>query len=304
MGRPFRFGVQTGPFADREALASHARKVEDLGYAELFSYDHVGDVDPFLPLVVAAEATSSLRLGPLVVNNELHHPALLARTAASFDVLTGGRLVLGMGTGYMRSEHDATGIELRPPGARVDRFAESVEVVRRLLDTGSCTFAGEHVRVDLADLGVRPVQPSVPLLVGGHGRRMVQLAARRADIFQYTGLTHDPVSGAPAAGGFAMADLQERRRWLDEVARSAEIDVSALVQVTHVGDGADARLDAAAARTGLPRAEVEATPFVLVGTPSAVIDKLQRLREELGIHHYVIRDPEGFATVVDALAGT
>lgn len=304
---PFSFGIQTGPFLDHDALVEHARRVEDLGYLDLFSYDHLGAVDPFVPLTVAADATTTLRLGPLVINNEFHHPALLARTAATFDALSGGRLVLGLGTGYMQSEHDATGIRLRPPGERVDRFIESFRVLRTLLDDGRCSFHGDHHEIEIEDLGVRPAQPSVPLLVGGHGRRMVDFAARHADVFQYTGLTHDPGTGAPSAGGFDMLALQQRKRWIDGALDGRDADraltVSALVQVTHVGDGAARALDEAAERIGLPHSEVEATPFVLIGSRTQIVEKLHRLRDELGIHHYVVRDPEAFAPVVAELAG-
>lgn len=308
MATSFSFGVQTGPFTDRDALIEHARMVEDLGYAELFSFDHVGALDPFVPLAVAAEATSSLRLGPLVINNEFHNPVLLARTAATFDALSGGRLVLGMGSGYMQSEHDATGIPLRRPGERVERLEESLSALRSLLDDGSCTLRGRHVDIDVDDLGVRPAQPSVPLLLGGHGRRMVEIAARRADVFQYTGLTHDPLTGAPSAGGFSMDALRERKAWLDAVdaterVAAGPLGVSALVQVTHVGQDADRHLDEAAKRIGLSRDQLDATPFVLIGTRDQLVDKLHRLREELGIHHVVIRDVGGFAPVVARLAG-
>ena len=142
MFRPFRFGLQTSAVDDHDALVAAARQAEELGYDELFSFDHIGTVDPFVPLVVAAEATATLRVGPLVLNNEFHHPALLARTAATVDRLSGGRLVLGLGTGYMQSEHDAIGMVLRPPGERVDRFDESVQVVRSLLDDGKASFKG------------------------------------------------------------------------------------------------------------------------------------------------------------------
>src|SRR5690606_28415778 len=119
-------------------LAQHARRIESLGYDEFWSYDHIGAVDPFAPLLAAALATDRLRVGPLVLNNEFHQPALLARTVATIDALTGGRLTLGWGTGYALSEHEAIGLELRPPGPRVDRLGESLEAVRRLLDTGAC----------------------------------------------------------------------------------------------------------------------------------------------------------------------
>ena len=107
--RPYRFAVQGGPFGDPVALAEHARTIEALGYEELWTADHIGSVDPFAPLLAAALATERLRVGPLVLNNEFHHPALLARTAATIDRLTAGRLTLGFGTGYQLSEHTATG---------------------------------------------------------------------------------------------------------------------------------------------------------------------------------------------------
>ncbi len=306
MARPFRFAVQSGPFDDRDALRDHARRVEELGYAELFSSDHVGSVDPFLPLLVAAEATTTLRLGPLVINNELHDPVLLARTAATFDALSGGRLVLGMGTGYAQAEHDAIGLVLRRPGPRVARFEESLTALRELLDAGSATLTGRHVRIAVEDLGVRPVQSGVPFLIGGHGPRVVGVAARHADIFQFTGLTHDPESGMPSAGGFALADVRRRLAWLREEAgeRFESIELSVLVQQTHVGDGADAAVAAAATRLGGDRDLVAETPFLLLGSRAAVVDKVRSLRDELGVNHVVVRDPHGFAPVVDALAGT
>jgi probable F420-dependent oxidoreductase len=210
--RPFRFAVQGGPFGDARALEGHARNVESLGYDELFSADHVGSVDPFVPLVVAALATERLRVGPLVLNNEFHNPVLLARTAASVDRLTNGRFVLGMGTGYADAEHVSIGSPIRPPGPRVTRFGETLEVLRSLLDTGSADLDGRHETVHVADLGVRPSQARVPILIGGHGRRVVGLGGRFADIFQFTGLTHDD-DGTPSSGGFAIDEVVERGRW-------------------------------------------------------------------------------------------
>src|SRR6478672_5737340 len=107
--KPFRFALQGRDFDDRDALVAMARQAEVLGYDELFSFDHIGAVDPFMPLLVAALATGRLRVGPLVLNHEFNQPALLARTAATFDRLSGGRLVLGMGTGYTQAEHDSIG---------------------------------------------------------------------------------------------------------------------------------------------------------------------------------------------------
>ena len=310
MSHPFRFSIQTGPFDDRNALREHAKKVEDLGYAELFSSDHLAggglsNVDPFLPLMVAAEATSTLRFGPLVLNNEFYNPVLLARTAASFDLLSDGRLVLGLGTGYAQEEHDAADIELRAPRDRVTRFGESLAVLRSLLDEGSADCDGAHITVAVDGLGVRPAQDRVPLLVGGHGKRVVTVAARMADIFQFTGLTHDSVTGKPTAGGFARNDVAERRDWLRRAAgdRYDQLELSALVQQTCVGDRVETARSDAAVRLRSDSALVDETPFVLIGSEAQVIEKLLALREDLGIHHITSRDPDDFAPVVAALAG-
>ncbi|WP_214405010.1 TIGR03621 family F420-dependent LLM class oxidoreductase [Pseudonocardia lacus] len=311
MPRPFRFtvqgvtaaGTQERVLADGVALPPYARKVESLGYQELYSYDHIGHVDPFAPLVVAATATERLRVGPLVLNNELHHPVLLARTAATVDRMTGGRLVLGLGTGYDESEHESIGAPIRPPGARVSRFAESLSVLRALLDDGRADHDGEHHRVHLDDLGVRPVQERVPFLIGGHGPRVVRLAARYADIFQFTGIVHGE-GGKPGGGGFAVAALVERAHWLTEAAgdRDAAIERSALAQFVAVGPDAPGAEDLAE-RFEQPAEAVRDSPFVLSGSVEQVVDKLQRLRELLGISHYVIRDADAFAPVVAELSG-
>lgn len=310
MTHPFRFGIQTGPFHDPRALREYAKKVEDLGYAEFFSSDHIdggglNNVDPFLPLLVAAEATSTLRFGPLVLNNEFHNPVLLARTAASFDLLSDGRLILGMGTGYMQSEHDAADIELRPPRDRVARFKESIAALRTLLDDGSAHCDGQHVTLAVGDLGVRPAQEHVPILIGGHGKRVVSIAAQMADVFQFTGLTHDPVSGRPSGGGFARHMVAERHGWLRRAAgdRYARLELSTLVQQTHIGYGSGDVLAATATRLGVEPTLVEETPFALIGAEAEVIEKLHGLREDFGIHHVVSRDPDDLAPIVAALAG-
>ncbi len=304
MLKPFRFAVQARNFDDHDELILAARQIEAFGYDELFSYDHLGTVDPFIPLMVAAEATTRLRVGPLVLNNEFHHPALLARTAATVDRLTGGRLVVGLGTGYMQSEHDAIGMTLREPGPRVTRFEESVIALRSLLDTGSVVLDGEHHHLAIEDLGVRPVQERVPLLIGGHGKRVVGIAARHADIFQFTGLTHGE-GGEPAPGGFAIEAVRERLRWLIEAAgdRLGAIERSALVQITHIGAGGRGRIDETTEQFEVSRELIDATPFILIGSLEEVVDKLERLRFDLGISHFVVRDAEGFAPIVAILSG-
>lgn len=302
--RPFRFAVQAMGLGDREAVVAAARQAEDLGYEELYSFDHLGTVDPFVPLLVAAEATARLRVGPLVLNNELHHPVLLARTVATVDRMTSGRVVLGMGTGYAQAEHDAAGIDLRPPRARVERLEESLLALRALLDDGAVQMDGRHHHLAVADLGVRPVQSRVPLLLGGHGRQVVRLGGQLADIFQFTGLTH-AADGTPQPGGFRPEAVAVRARWLREAAgeRDGAIERSVLVQRTFVRSTTPSALEEAARVFELPPDLLDSTPFVLAGEVGHIVDRLEQLRESFGISHVVIREPDTFAPVVAALAG-
>jgi len=303
MTHPFRFAIQNGPLDDVEALGAYSRTVEELGYDELYTSDHIGGgkPDPFAPLIVAACATSRLRVGTLVLNNEFHHPALLARTALTVDQMTSGRLVLGVGTGYAQPEHDAIGSPLLPPPARVTRFHESITILRELLDSGRCNFDGEHHSVTIDDLGLPARQDRIPLLIGGHGRRVVDIAARFADIFQFTGLTHGE-GGKISCTGFPMEHIAVRARWLDDAAGDRDIERSALVQFTSIGPDATSP-EELTTTFGLDAGVFADTPFVLSGSLEQIIDKLERTRADVGISHYVVRDPEGFAPVVSALAG-
>ena len=188
--------------------------------------------------------------------------------------------------------------------ARVDRFEESLVVLRSLLDQGSVDTEGNHHRLAIADLGVRPVQAHVPILVGGNGRRVIRIAARLADIFQFTGLSHRP-DGAPQPSGFRFEAVVERARWLAECTsdRDGELERSVLVQRTVIGEGAEAALDQACRRLGLGREVVESTPFLLFGTVAQIVDRLEYLRGALGVSHFVVREAVDFAPVVAALSG-
>jgi probable F420-dependent oxidoreductase len=180
--RAFRFGVVAMQPRSRQEWAEHARKVEALGYATLLMADHFGDLlAPFPALVAAADVTTTLRLGTLVICNDFRHPAVLAQEAATLDLLSDGRVELGLGAGWLRAEYERTGILFEPGPVRVARLEESVRIVKGLLAGETVTFAGQHYTVtDLPGLP-RPVQqPHPPLLVAGGGRRILTLAAREA----------------------------------------------------------------------------------------------------------------------------
>jgi alkanesulfonate monooxygenase SsuD/methylene tetrahydromethanopterin reductase-like flavin-dependent oxidoreductase (luciferase family) len=186
----------------------------------------------------------------------------------------------------------------------VERFGESLRALRSLLDEGSVTMSGRHHQLAITDLGVRPVQQRVPILVGGHGRRVIEASAPVCDIFQFTGLTHGS-DGAPQPGGFAIDAIAERAAWLAHAAgdRDDDVERSILVQATHIGDGAERAAERAAERLGIDRSVLDASPFVLFGSVDQVVDKLASLRDRLGVSHVVVRDAAGCAPLVAALAG-
>ena len=171
---------------DRAAWREQARRAEALGYDVLLVADHLTDsLAPIPALMAAADATTTLRIGSFVLANDFRHPALVAREAATVDLLTDGRFELGLGAGHMRWEYDEVGIPFVPAGTRVGRLEESVQIVRALLDGEAVEVRGEHYEIS----GHRsyPVRSQVPLLVGGNGNRVLALAGRHADIVSFVG---------------------------------------------------------------------------------------------------------------------
>ena len=200
--RPFRFGVSLWTAASAAEWRAKARRAEELGYDVILVPDHVADLlPPLTALMAAADATERVHLGTLVLNNDFHNPVLLAREAASLQLLSGGRFELGLGAGHMQSEYAAAGIRYDPAAARVDRLEASVATLRGL-------FAGEPLAG--GQLLYPPLQEPIPLLVGGNGRRVLQLAARQADIVGFTGFFPRDGGRAVDLSHFSAAGLASR----------------------------------------------------------------------------------------------
>ena len=158
--RPFRFGIQCRGPADGDGWRALARRVEDLGWSSLTIADHFDDaLAPVPALMAAADATTTLRVGTMVLANDYRHPVVLAKEAATLDLLTGGRFDLGIGAGWMTTDYEAAGVVLDRPGLRIERLAEALEVLRRLWSDEPCTYAGEHYRVTALDGEPKPVTP-------------------------------------------------------------------------------------------------------------------------------------------------
>jgi probable F420-dependent oxidoreductase len=310
--KPFRFGVSVRHGRSRAEWTDKARKVEALGYAVLTVPDHLTDlVAPMPALISAAEATKTLRIGTNVLNNDLRHPVLVAREAATADLLTDGRFELGVGAGSIKSEYDETGLSFDPGGTRVERLAESVTIIKRLLNGEPVTFAGRHYHVTNHRLAPPAAQkPRPPILIGGNGRRLLRLAAREADIVGFSGLTFREGGAAPPdLSGWRAAGVDERVRLVREAAgdaRYARLELNALVQQVVVTDDRRQVADDLSRRwTQLTADEILQTPYVLIGTVEQIVEDLLAYRGRWGISYYVVHEAymDAFAPVVVRLAG-
>lgn len=309
MSRPFRFGVQVTRSDGAEGWASLARKVEDLGYDTLVIPDHFDDqFAPFPALTAAAGATTRLRVGTMVACNDFVHPAVLARDAATVDVLSGGRLELGLGAGWQTTDYTRTGIPMDTPSTRIERLEESLQVVRRLLSGDEVTFQGTHYRVDGLAGRPRPLQqPHPPLLVGGGGRRVLSLAARQADI---VGVNVSLAAGeiSPRMTPTMTAEATTRKvEWIRAAAgdRFDDLELSVLVFATVVTPDRDGVAAGIGAQFGLAAEQVLEVPHFLIGSEDELVETLRERRERYGISYPVLQGGmKALAPVVERLAGT
>ena len=295
-----RFGVSSFAAATGREWVDNARRWESIGYDTLWVADHIGMFDPFAALSAAAVATERLRIGTYVLNAEFWNPLLLARVAATTDLMSGGRLTLGLGAGHNAEEFTQAGLRYPPPGERVDRLATLVPAVRRLM-------AGETVDDPALGLvgaatGIPPATP--PLLVGGNGDRILALAGAEADVVGVVGFTsgtgrvHDDLSHW---GWDGLADRVGHARAAAEAAgRTVRFD--ALVQRARVTDDPATAL-ADFTERGLPAALFD-SPFLLVGTEDELVERLRRI-EEAGVDGVTVFSPDadGLAPVIARLRG-
>lgn len=304
---PFRFGAMAGAAVGRRQWLDEVGRAEELGYSTVFISDHFSDKWAPLPALVAAAEASSMRVGTLVLANDFRHPAVLAKEAATVDLLTDGRLELGLGTGWQRDDYESSGIERDPPGAQVDRLEESVAVLKGLWGPGELVFAGDHYRVSLDGLP-KPAPGRPTLIIGGGARRMLGIAGREADIV-----------------GLSAAELRNRSDLGDRITRAGEVMDRKLewiragagerfdeLELNILLFGIDVTADrpAGAARLaekwgGTPEG-ILASPHFLVGTREQIRSDLVDRRSRWGISYPVIpvRAWEAMSPVVQDLSGT
>src|SRR5712692_1677929 len=232
--KPFRFGVNAWSAGSRAEWTDKAQKAEELGYSVFTVPDHIARIFAPMPaLMSAAAATTSLRVGTNVLNNIFRHPVLVAREAATADLLSDGRFELGLGAGHMRSENDQAGLPFERGRVRVERLAEAVTIIKGLLAGAEVTFAGQHYRVTGHTIHPRPVQrPHPPIIIGGNGPQLLALAAKEADIVGFTGITFVRGGTELDLSAWRTGVTDERVRLMREAAgaRVDRLELSALIQ--------------------------------------------------------------------------
>jgi probable F420-dependent oxidoreductase len=308
--KPFRFGINARDARSRAEWQDKARKIEALGYSVLLVPDHFAAMLATIPAVVsAADATTSLRVGTNVLNNDLRHPVLLAREASTIDLLIDGRLELGLGAGYMRVEYDQAGLRFDRGGIRVERLAEAVTIIKGLLSGAEVNFTGQHYRVTGHKIYPLPVQrPHPRIIIGGNGPRLLALAAQEADTVNLTGITFTQGGTALDMSGWRAVGIDERVRVLRDAAgeRFDRLELSAQIQRVIATDRRREAAEELQKRwKQLSVEEVLEAPFVLIGTVDEMVEALRARRERWGISFFVTFEQylEALAPVVARLAG-
>jgi probable F420-dependent oxidoreductase len=314
--KPFRFLVGARGLQDTRALVESARAAEAVGYSDVTVHDHLGpQLAPIALLTAVAMATERLRLCPLVFNNDLRHPAVLAQELATLDQVSNGRLVVGIGAGWNEPEYQAIGLAFDPPAVRISRMLEAVAILRGLFGDGPMSFDGRFYTIVELDGQPKPVQrPHPPFLIGGTRERLLRIAAREAEIVGMD-LRQDR-----ASLGDAFPDRMDQRvGWIRDEAGSRfdELELSVLrllggVTVTNeplkaaaeVARGLEAR-----AGLSIDPHDVLESPYSLIGTVPGLVAKLRDVRERWGINSILVGwfdEPalREFGPVVEQLAAT
>ena len=300
----FRFGYQVTAAEPADAVRSRAQRAEAAGFDIVHVSDHIGTGwAPLALLGAMAEATTRIRVGSLVLNNDFHHPVTLAREIAAIDHFSGGRVELGLGAGHDFTEYAAIGRPFDPPAVRKERLAESVEILRALLDGQTVTRAGRHYQLE----GVHTMparQERLPLLVGVNGGRALTHAAGHADTIGLTmlGRTLDDGHGHEARWQPDRIDATVAHVREAAADRTAPLELNALLQAVVVTDDRAAAAEQVARRIhGLTAADALVAPFLAIGTHDEIVDHLLACRERWGISYFSVRSIDAFAPVIERI---
>ena len=294
--------------ADR-TWADTARQIESLGYAVATMPDHFTDqLAPMPALQALLDATTTLRAGALVFDNDYKHPVVLAKELATMDVLSDGRVEIGLGAGWMASDYEQAGIAYDRPGVRIDRFVEGLAVIKGAMGPDLVDVAGEHYVVSGYNGMPKPIQqPCPPVLIGGGGRRVLTIAARHADIVGVNSNMHAGVVGPDAFASMSAATVAEKVAIVADAAgpRLGDIEMNIRTFFVKVTDDRAGALDRIARAIDVDVSMLAESPFALVGSPAKIVDDLIARRAEYGFSYVIVGggDIDSFAPVVAELAG-
>jgi probable F420-dependent oxidoreductase len=310
--RTFRFGLIAHDVGSGKEFTELARKAEGNGFSTLFVPDHFIDhqLAPTVALAHAAAVTDTLRIGPLVLGNDYKHPVVLAREAGTLDLLSDGRLELGIGAGWMTADYEKAGMRLDPASVRIARLAESIAILKGLFAAGPFTFEGEHYRVTELDGQPKPVQnPHPPFIVGGGGPKILALAAREAEIVGVNANLRSGDGNSPdAARSLTSAATDQKLASLRAAAGDGfdELEIQTLVGFVHIAEHTQSIIDAMAQSFGVEPADARMAPVTLVGSEAEIIDLLEQRRERWQMSYVVVPDDavDACAPIVARLAGT
>ena len=313
---PFRFGVITETFHSRRQLQSLARTTEDLGYSTLLIRDHLApdyfgpQFAPLTSLAFLAGVTTRLRLGTMVIANDFRHPTMLAKEAATIDVLSDGRFELGIGAGWLRNEYDRAGLSFDRNGLRIDRLEESLQILRACFTSTEVAFAGTHYKIDGHQQFPAPIQScGPPILVGAGFPRMLSLAGKYADIVALltvsvsSGEMRDDLSARKTS---AVIERIEHIR-AGAGSRFDKIELSLVPDIVITDDRSTGFTKVICENEwgGIDHSEIEDLPAIFVGSVKQICEQMNARREQLGISYYVV--PDGLMTecapIVEMLSG-
>ena len=314
MSRPFRFGAQLYADENRQKWIAQVRKAESMGYSVATLPDHFGERVAIWPsIVAAADATSRLRFGSLTINNDFWNPVVLAREAATTDVMTEGRIEIGVGAGWRSVDYEWTGMPRDRAGVRIARLGESVEILKKAFTGRRFDFHGKYYQMDGVEGWPHPVQqPHPPLMIGGSGPKILGLSAREANIvgvhINLDAGNFDVGSGTPnTEQGATGRQISERLGWIREAAgdRFDSLELHVFVLDVVVTEDRSAVAQRIADAYAISPEEVKSSPYFAVGTVENIIGQLQESRERYGLSYITVRQDhmDLFAPVVERLAG-
>ena len=306
--RGFRFGVQVSKETTAKGWAELARRTEAAGYEVLTMPDHFTDqLAPIPALMAAASATTTLRVGALVFDNDYKHPVVLAKELATIDLLSEGRLEIGLGAGWMISDYEEAGIPYDSPKVRIDRFIEGVAVIRGAMAEGSFSFSGDHYTSTNYNGQPKPMQARPPLLIGGGGKRVLSYAAREADIIGINGTMTAGVVGPEALSTMTAESVDEKVAIVAAAGahRINDIEMNIRTFFVKVTNDRAATVDGISSMFGVSKDMIDASPFALIGSVEECIEQLLERRERWGFSYTIVgaENIDECAPIVAALRG-